>query len=151
MDPALSALQDVILDTLYTMSTFHSLSKLRIHTTMTLYLLEDVTVVLGSLLRKLRDEASKTLTVLELTRDVQARVRNQSRRGERQTQAASTAQKKVITLNLNTIKNHLLEHYPDCVRASGTMDGYSTSIVSRNVPEGSCLSPGIGRARALLF
>lgn len=130
--PALAGLQETILDALYIMATFHSLSKLHLHTSTTLELLEDVTKALGDTLRTLRDKSAKALTVTELSRDVQARVRNQNRRLQKQasTTSAPPTQKKVIALNLSTIKNHLLEHYRGCIELFGTTDGYSTSIVS---------------------
>jgi hypothetical protein len=129
--PELTNLQEVILDALYIMATFHSLAKLRMHSTRTLELLDDVTEVMGAALRNLRNVSSKALTVMELPRDVQARVRNQQRRLQKQAAktSAAPAQKKVLTLNLNTIKTHLLEHYRNCVEAFGTTDSYSTSIV----------------------
>jgi hypothetical protein len=93
------------------MSTFHSLSKLRIHTSRTLQLLKEVTAEMGAAFRTLRDKAKHSLTVTELSRDVQARVRNQNRRLHNQGSASSApaAQSKIITLNLHTVKNHLLE------------------------------------------
>jgi hypothetical protein len=121
-----------ILDCLYVMATFHTLARLRLHTEKTTALLADVTKSLGAVLRKLRDDMKKNFKVMELPRDVQARAREQNRRlqkGGSKRSANSTASKE-ISLNLSTIKNHLLEHYHSMILEFGTMEGYSTELVS---------------------
>ena len=117
---------------LYIMGTFHTLSQLRLHTTHTLELLKDTTIALGLVLRQFRKISSQSFNIKESQGETQARVRNQNRalqsRGSKKT-AASTESKQV-ELNLNTIKNHMLEHYAPCITDFGTMDSYSTELVS---------------------
>ena len=43
---------------------------------------------------------------------------------------AAAAVPKRRELNLNTFKWHALGHYPDAIEAFGTMDNYSTQVVS---------------------
>jgi hypothetical protein len=117
---------------LYVMGTFHTLSQLRLHTTHTLKLLRDTTIALGEVFRKFREISSRNFKIKESPREMQARIRNQNRalqsRGSKKT-VISTESKKV-ELNLNTIKNHMLEHYAPCITDFGTMDSYSTELVS---------------------
>jgi hypothetical protein len=123
--------QKLILDMLFIMGTFHSLSQLRLQTTTSLHLLQDATVSLGDIFRQFRETSSSKFKVKESQRETQARVRNQNntlqKQGSRKT-APSTESKQVL-LNLNTIKNHQLEHYSSCIADFGTMDSYSTELV----------------------
>jgi hypothetical protein len=126
-----AAEEKLILDLLYIMGTFHCLSQLRLQTTVTLDLLRDATISLGDIFRKFRETSRSRFTVKESQRETQARVRNQNkalqRQGSRKT--APSTESKLLILNLNTIKNHQLEHYSSCITDFGTMDSYSTELV----------------------
>jgi hypothetical protein len=126
-----AAEEKLILDLLYIMGTFHSLSQLRLQTTVTLNLLQDATISLGDIFRQFRETSRSKFMVKESQRETQARVRNQNqvlqKQGSKKT--APSTESKLLILNLNTIKNHQLEHYSSCIVDFGTMDSYSTELV----------------------
>ena len=107
----------MLLRLLYKAAEWHALAKLRMHTDSTLVHLEAVTREFGRLIRQFRDKTSEQFDTVELPRET----------GARKGGARSPKKKK---LNLNTYKFHALGDYVATIRLFGTMDSYSTQVVS---------------------
>jgi hypothetical protein len=69
-----------ILDLLFVVAYWHGLAKLRMHTDVTLEILEAVTADLGAKLRSFRDKTCPAFDTKELTRELNARMRRQKRK-----------------------------------------------------------------------
>ena len=106
----------MLLRLLYKAAEWHALVKLRLHTDLTLDLLEMVTREFGRLMRQFRDKTSDTFDTVELPCEAGAR------KG-----GGGSSKKK---LNLNTYKFHALGDYVATIRRFGTTDSYSTQVVS---------------------
>jgi len=129
----------IILDLLFELATWHLLAKLRLHTDSTLTALEASTNWLGSQLRKFASVTCETFETRELPSE-------EAQRGCRQ---AALAKKKDTTgqpvpkkrrlmategaqgwvFSLNTYKLHALGDYANTIHRFGTADGYSTQLV----------------------
>ncbi|EIW80785.1 hypothetical protein CONPUDRAFT_57037, partial [Coniophora puteana RWD-64-598 SS2] len=122
-----------IQELLFTMSYWHSLAKLRMHTESTLQVLEQVTVLLGQRLRLFASATSTDpgLVAYETDREYQARGRAfQRRQAQQPSTGASLGGKRRKIFNLITAKLHFLGYYILHIRIHGTTDGFTTHIVS---------------------
>jgi hypothetical protein len=146
-----------ILKLLYQLAFWHGLAKLRIHTDLTLNMMEKVTVALGKELRKFSTRTCADYNTHELKREVAARNRKEKLKKERQNQKKksneepqdkssaptpssssrlgvnskqATDASRPKTLNLNTYKVHALGDYVNTIRRFGTTDSYTTQTVS---------------------
>ena len=134
---------------LFSLSHWHGLAKLCMHTDETLRLMESITVMLGNHLRTFTNETCSTFSTKELCREAKARTRRQGHETLRKLGNPSSRQsdaqvpiRKMKTLNLQTYKLHALGDYPEQIWAYGTMDSYSTQSVSH---------PGLLVHSSLLF
>lgn len=125
----LSPHDKAVLDLLYQLSEYHSLAKLRMHTETTLQYWEQVIISLTHCLREFQ-HSSQELNPKETPTERNTRVRRtQKRQREKETTWVDTSSQ-VRTLNLNTYKFHAICDGPASVRQFGTLDSYSTQIVS---------------------
>ncbi len=135
----------IVLDLLFSLSTWHALAKLRIHTETTLSLLENATQILGNQLRNFK---SRTCTAYQ-TQELPSETRKRQRKATQKGKAVGTGGvpsslstdihasgnldnsqlPKLKELNLNTYKVHALGHYVDLIKQYGTTDSYSTQPV----------------------
>lgn len=139
------------------MAHWHGLAKLRLHTDYTLAHLERVTSELGEQLRVFQRRTCAAYKTGELPRETAARNR---RKAKAQLKKSSKAKKSTKTppntnpetpsdlkptteippkpkpkqrvklFNLNTYKTHALGDYVETIRRYGTVDSYSTEMVS---------------------
>jgi len=126
-----------VLDLLWTLSNWHALAKLRLHTDATLNLLSQYTAHLGKALRQFQRETCSHFTTKELPREEAARGRRQAKKNAQRGSATSAATSsraisaaKLKSLNLFTYKLHSLGDYVRSIRWFGTSDSYSTQPVS---------------------
>ena len=69
----------MILDLLFVMAHWHALAKLRMHTDISLDLMEDVTATLGRTLHTFNEATSSAFKTRELRREAEARIRRNNR------------------------------------------------------------------------
>jgi hypothetical protein len=147
----------MVLDLLFIMAHWHALAKLRLHTDISLDLMDDVTTALGHTLRTFEKATSSAFETHELRREAEARVRQQNRSTppgtssqipdllrSAPTPAVSSSSKtsakpprasssvnarRPKKLNLNTYKHHALGDYTAMIRRYGTTDSYTTELV----------------------
>jgi hypothetical protein len=112
-----------ILQLLFTLAHWHGLAKLRMHTDVTLRILDDTTTSLGQQLRHFQAETCSAYTTRELKREAAARAR-QNKSGK-----AAASERFTKTFNLQTYKIHALGDYVDAIKTYGTTDSYSTEMV----------------------
>ena len=144
---------------LFTLAHWHALAKLRMHTDLSLAVMDDVTVELGKQLRSFQSKTCPAFHTRELQHEMNARIRHQANRvttrnnnskaksrasqpdtpvdlSMSETLDSSTAcsqpkptGRRPKTLNLNTYKIHALGDYVSTIKAYGTTDSYSTEAV----------------------
>jgi hypothetical protein len=115
------------------MAHWHSLAKLRMHTELSLDVLDAVTISLGQKLRDFNQTTCSAFETRELRREAEARSRRAAKGRVASTQSKKrdtfVVQRRIKTLNLNTYKGHALGDYADTIRRYGTTDSYSTAPV----------------------
>lgn len=131
----------IVLDLLFSLSTWHSLAKLRLHTDATLGLLDSATQLLGNQLRLFK---ARTCTFYK-TRELPSEVRKRQQKTIQKSKIIETDTSIPIDIglvnvgsrqmpkqkefNINTFKVHALGHYTSFIRQYGTTDSYSTQPV----------------------
>ena len=125
---------DRVLRLLFTLCHWCGLAKLRLHTDVTLDIMETVTPQLTNLLREFRSQTCSAFQTKELQREAE----NHMRQGAKKTpttagcpslEACGSCCQKVF--NLQMYKVHALADYPAQIRRYGTTDSFSTQIVCR--------------------
>ncbi|KAJ3526412.1 hypothetical protein NMY22_g10174 [Coprinellus aureogranulatus] len=107
---------DLLMDLLFELATWHALAKLRRHGDVSIVDLEASTRRLGILLRRFYDEICENTDTRELPSNEVARLGPQRKRRK--------GKKKIF--NLFTYKIHALGHYPEFIRKMGTSDSFSS-------------------------
>jgi hypothetical protein len=133
----------LVMDLLFTLSTWHACAKLRLHTDTTLAYLDNATKLLGRTIRQFVSITCAAFVTRELPKEEAARSRRRAaaaRKDQNQPQkkpAKKTDQsatrpngRKRKLLNLCTYKLHALGDYVKTIRLFGTSDSYSTQVVS---------------------
>ncbi|KAG8727018.1 hypothetical protein FRC11_014046, partial [Ceratobasidium sp. 423] len=111
---------------LFSLTRWHALAKLRLHTSATLKHLANETVNLGKQLRKFQT-ATADFEVYETPRELRARQRQAMARAQQHnTTNPQPITRKRCQLNLNTPKFHALGHYVAIIAQNGTTDSFST-------------------------
>jgi hypothetical protein len=127
---------NIVLNLLFILATWHSFAKLRLHTEMTLNLLDATMMELGSILRKFVKSTCSAIKTKELPSEKAGRARREAASaakrqegvtGKNHCRDRSSAQEKVF--NLNTYKLHALGDYVASIKLFGTTDNYSTQVV----------------------
>ena len=129
----------IVLNLLFELATWHSLAKLRLHTDSTLTALEASTNRLGSQLRKFASVTCEAFETRELPSEEAQRGRRQAALAKKKdTTGQPVSKKRRVTttqgaqrrvFSLNTYKLHALGDYANTIRRFGTADGYSTQLV----------------------
>ncbi|CUA69692.1 Colossin-A [Rhizoctonia solani] len=111
---------------LFSLTRWHALAKLRLHTSATLKHLANETTKLGHQLRDFQ-AATANFEVYETPREFRARQRQVVARAQRHsTKTPQPPIRKKCHLNLNTFKFHVLGHYVAVIAQNGTTDSFST-------------------------
>jgi hypothetical protein len=128
-----SRYDDEIQELLFTLSEWHFLAKLRLHTDSTLAALRSITKTLGSRLRQFEKHIAPSYNTYELNKETAARNRAQMRKNQGKVttndSGKSSTSKHLKTFTLYTSKLHGIGDYPKSIRLFGTTDSDSTQIV----------------------
>ena len=125
-----------VLKLLFELAHWHGLSKLGMHTDVTLDILSRITTSLGNSLRRFEEKTCEAFETRELEHERAAQQRRQEKSainvvsGSRGPMASNSNARKQKKLNLRTYKYHALGDYVDTIRRFGTTDSYSTQSVS---------------------
>ncbi|TCD66065.1 hypothetical protein EIP91_001873 [Steccherinum ochraceum] len=122
----------VVQDLLFTMSTWHALAKLRMHTDSTVAFFKDMTTALGEVLRTFKDTVCEAYTTYELPSEEAARGRRAAAKKQKDGEAATTGKsssgKKRRLFSMETYKLHSLGDYLRYILWLGPSDNYSTQL-----------------------
>ncbi|KAG2123872.1 hypothetical protein DEU56DRAFT_917278 [Suillus clintonianus] len=137
----------IVQDLLFTLAHWHGLSKLRMHSDLTLDIFDATTTDIGNQLRDFKVKVCSVHDAKELDKEVNARSRCQAKEAVRRTQAGKNNKsvtnglltttaveepvdhnklRRTVSFNLQTYKIHALGDYVSCIRRFGTTDSYST-------------------------
>jgi hypothetical protein len=127
-EPHNSAIQRL----LFLCAHWHGLAKLRMHSDVTLSIMDEATASLGKAFRDFSSNMCPTYKTKELRRECDARRRRRSKHANASTKTAPPPGGEPLrkTFNLQTYKYHALDDYSRTIRRFGTTDSYSTAIVS---------------------
>jgi hypothetical protein len=124
---------EIVLDLLFELATWHAFAKLRIHTDTTLNRFQAATKSLAASIRQFLRTTCETYLTQELPKEAAARGRRKAAlatKGSRSvTNSKADAGPKSKKLNFRTYKYHALADYPDTIRRFGTTDNYNTQTV----------------------
>lgn len=133
-----SPLNEMLLDLLFELATWHGLTKLRLHTETTLGFLDTSTRRLGKSLRKFMSKTAKRFMTRNLPSEEAARGRRKARAAAKGGNTSSRANAtgtstgvKAQYFNFMTYKLHALGDYVSAIRHFGTTDNNSTQLVRR--------------------
>ena len=125
--------EKAILDLLFILATWHSLAKLRLHTSSSLSFFESCTKDLGRVIRYFHDRVCPKYKTHETPKEVAAKSRRSAARTAKRSNGeggpATVKQSSEQKFSLKTYKLHALGHYPAMIRRFGTTDSYSTQTV----------------------
>lgn len=116
----------LFMDLLFDAAWWHSLAKLRQHTSASLADLTAVTKSFTDLLRRFEKETS-VYDTKELPREVRAR---QRRAANAPGSSSTPSSQQTRRFNLSTYKIHSLPDYPPTIARLGTTDSWTTRLVS---------------------
>ena len=135
-----------ILKLLFHFAYWHRLAKLRMHSDMTLEILDRQTAVLGDHLRKFQKDTCPAFSTRELRREAAARQHRQGKKGVSACKSSEPPKHRIHhksrqskTFSLKTYKLHALGDYVETIRRWGTTDSYSTEVV-----RGTLIPPSTG-------
>jgi hypothetical protein len=112
---------------LFVCAHWHGLAKLRLHSDLTLDVLDDVTTTMGDTFRHFQQVICPIYSTQELPREADARRRtNIDRTANLHTDVGPSKKE----FNIQIYKYHALGDYVKTIRQLGTTDSYSTAIVS---------------------
>jgi hypothetical protein len=127
----------ILMELLFICAHWHGLAKLRMHTDLTLEILDQLTTNLGEALRRFDESVCSAYETWELPREAASRHRHNAKKvastdnsNSKRGKAMTLSSRKVKHLNINTYKFHALGDYVDTIRQFGMTDSYSTEPVS---------------------
>lgn len=116
---------------LFICAHWNGLVKLRLHSDLTLDILDEVTITLGQEFRTFKNKVCPTFHTKELPREASACQRQRIRTsGTAKAAKAAVAKQIRKEYNIQTYKHHSLGDYRRTIRRFGTTDLYSTTPVS---------------------
>ena len=124
---------DVVWTTLFRLTQWHALAKLRLHTDESLHYLDEATRLLGFQLRKFQDSTCKSFHTTELPSETAARWHRKEGKLSMGSSSSNTSAAQPKSFNLATYKLHALGDYVSTICMFGTMDSYTTQTVSRRL------------------
>ncbi|KAI0775824.1 hypothetical protein BD413DRAFT_709717 [Trametes elegans] len=119
---------DIILDMLFDLSTWHALAKLRLHTDNTIDLLDVITVNTGASIRRFARVTCPKYATFELPRESAARGRRkqaQQDKGKVTTSGKSLTRKRK-NFSMTTYKYHTMWDYAASIREVATTDNFTS-------------------------
>ena len=123
-----------VLRLLFTFGHWHALAKMRMHTDVTLDLLDKETTELGKMLRDFESTTCTAYETRELKRETAARNRRNCAKDKSSVSKPGpqrNAGRRFKTFNLQTYKLHSMgDHYVSSIKRFRTTDSYTTAIVS---------------------
>jgi hypothetical protein len=124
---------DIVLDLLFELATWHAFAKLRMHTDKTLDLLTSATKTLTRAMRRFLRETCEVFVTRELPKETAARGRRTAALAAKGDSRAAKGKARTVPnqkkLNLATYKYHALADYSETIRRFGPTDNYNTQIV----------------------
>jgi hypothetical protein len=128
---------EIVLRLLFVCVHWHGLAKLRMHTDITLDIMDEVTTSLGNAFREFKTKVCPAYETYELPREQAARYHRQSSQAKKSanssTKPDSLSKPKARLkkeLNIQTYKFHSLGDYVETIRHYGTTDSYTTEVAS---------------------
>ena len=123
---------NIVLDLLFDLATWHAFAKLRLHTEQTLELFDAATNYLGHSTCKFERTTCRYYHTTELPQEYAVHGHHTAALSAKQGRAIppATSRPKQKRLNLHTYKFHALGDYVDTIRMFGTTDNYMTQTVS---------------------
>lgn len=123
---------NIVLDLLFDLATWHAFTKLQLHTEQTLELFDAATIYLGHSTRKFERTTCGYYHTTELPQEYAVCGRRTAALSAKQGRAIplATSRPKQKKLNLHTYKFHALGDYVDTIQMFGTTDNYTTQTVS---------------------
>lgn len=124
---------------LFLCAHWHGLAKLRMHSDLTLEILDKLTTQMGDAFRFFSEHVCSAYKTRELPREENARRRRQAKKDNHQADAVAKdgsyqrekeGGPKLKAYNVNTYKHHSLGDYVAHIKERGTTDSYSTEPVS---------------------
>ncbi|KAG1868437.1 hypothetical protein F4604DRAFT_2020743 [Suillus subluteus] len=152
---------EVILDLLFELATWHALGKLQMHTETTLNFLDNLTTRLGQALCRFKQSTCDSFITQELPKEAAARGRQKpaySAKGKSKAMPAKKGNKSTTEgtqqqyFNMSTYKLHALGDYVKSIWLFGTTDNFSTQVKAAAQQAEGCLnhtedsSPSVGFA-----
>ncbi|KAG2740831.1 hypothetical protein P692DRAFT_20689050, partial [Suillus brevipes Sb2] len=124
----------IVMNLLFIMAHWHGLAKLRMHSDLTLDILDQRTTDLGNHFRQFKATVCATYHTQELDREVDVRSRRLAREAAKRSDTTDKSQSLPIprqprrkkSFNFRTYKFHALGDYVASIRHFGTTDSYST-------------------------
>ncbi|KIJ58068.1 hypothetical protein HYDPIDRAFT_103322 [Hydnomerulius pinastri MD-312] len=116
----------MVLDLLFDLATWHAYAKLRVHTDDTLAFFDTATTTLSRSVRKFQRTTCAFYHTTELPQEHASRGRCVAALAAKHGQAVAQSGPKRMALNLCTYKYHALADYPNTIRRFGTTDNYTT-------------------------
>jgi hypothetical protein len=131
-----SPYNELLLDLLFELATWHGLAKLRMHTDTTLNFLDTSTTRLGQSLRSFMNATKQEYVTKDLPSEEAARGRRKANKAAKggstdksRLSGQQTSGPKIRHFNFETYKLHALGDYVSTIRRFGTSDNYSTQPV----------------------
>ncbi|KAG1784229.1 hypothetical protein EV702DRAFT_1191232 [Suillus placidus] len=119
---------NIVVRDLFTLAHWHGVAKLRMHSDLTLDILDQITTELGNQFHKFKVDVCAAYDARELDKED----KNPSKQEERPEGIEEFAEHNVlhrkVSFNLQTYKFHSLGDYASCIRHFGTTDSYSTEL-----------------------
>jgi hypothetical protein len=119
-----------ILQLLFYLAHWHGLAKLRMHSDLTLAILDKETTVVGRLLQTFNANMCPRFKTKELRREADARQRKSTKAQADRSSSLTVPTQKSRSFNMSTYKVHSLGDYVGTIKTYGTTDSYSTKPVS---------------------
>jgi hypothetical protein len=121
---------ELVHELLFSLTTWHALAKLRLHTDISLADLEESGKGMCNTIRKWMRQMCKKVKTQELKKETEARGRRTAALAAQGQGGAGTSGKLEKNFNFNTPKVHRIMDYPNAIRQFGPTDGFSTWRVS---------------------
>lgn len=119
-----------ILQLIFTCAHWHALAKLRLHSDITIKILDNVTTTLGEQFRYFANIICPLYNTCELPREVAAR-QCRTQKGGGTTSVKPLVRNPVKKIyHLDMYKHHVLGDYVDAIINFGTTDSFTSAIVS---------------------
>ncbi|KAI6118591.1 hypothetical protein EV401DRAFT_2179576, partial [Pisolithus croceorrhizus] len=123
----------IVLDLLFELATWHAFGKLCMHTETTLFHFGNCTTCLGQAFRKFSQDCCSKFTTYDLPCETMACARQRGAQSAKMGTVENTTTgvaSKCHVFNMSTYKLHVLGGYVKSIWEFGTMDNYSTQVVS---------------------